>query len=220
MIAVPVLLLPNAFPYGVSRRPTGELRGGSPVGDVLCFAKSRANPPVVESGTARPALLSTGDVAGERFGKRVAAAEGDMSDVVDMDAALLVPWWVLSVSPAGFAGAGGTAAWVFGFAPIASYRSTMSEIELRRAVRRERGVSGGESACCANEAAASDEDANSPGVDLDAVTGEMNIDAGRERPVAVEEELSTDGEGEGGTGRRRLETLLDGCLACFVGDGS
>lgn len=90
LIDVPVLLLPNAFPYRVSRRPTGELRAGSPVGDVLCFATSRAKPPAVESGTARFALVSTGDVAGERFGKRVAAAEGDMSDVVDMDAALLV----------------------------------------------------------------------------------------------------------------------------------
>ncbi len=27
--------------YGVSMRPTGDERGGNPVGDVLCFAKSR-----------------------------------------------------------------------------------------------------------------------------------------------------------------------------------
>ena len=81
--------------------------------------------------------------------------------------------------------------------PMASYRWTISEIELLRVERRER-VSGG--AWSARAAAASDEDAmpKSVGMVLDAETGAMNIEAGRERPVADSGEV-----GEVAEGRRR-----------------
>ena len=89
---------------------------------------------------------------------------------------------------------------------MASYFCTMSDIELRLAERRDRGVSGGDNACWASAAAASDEEATPPSaaLDLDAETGTMNIDAGRERPVAnsgdvgeVAEEPPGRVEGEG-----------------------
>ena len=119
----PVAWLPNALVYGVSSRPTGELRGGRPVGDARCFASSRAALPaagrLASSGTARLALLITGDAVGESFGKRVAAAEGDMSDAVDVDA--VFGWCVLSAIPAGFAGAPGAGPFAFALPmPIAS----------------------------------------------------------------------------------------------------
>lgn len=91
--------------YGVSSRPTGDDRGGRPVGDVRCFAKSRpyCDRPV-SSGTARLALVSTGEVVGESFGKRVAAADGEGKS---NDAVLLVLVCVLSESAAGFVGGPG-----------------------------------------------------------------------------------------------------------------
>lgn len=75
----------------------------------------------------------------------------------------------------------------------------MSDIELRLVPLRDRGVSGGESACCATEA--SDEDATPSDPALDFDTGAMNIEEGRERPLPD----STLGAGavEGGTGKRR-----------------
>ena len=64
-----------AAPNGVSNRPTGDERRGRPVGDVRNLERSRSR--AESSGTARFALGSTGELEGESFGKRVAAAEGD-----------------------------------------------------------------------------------------------------------------------------------------------
>ena len=113
----------NELEYGVSRRPTGDDRGGKPVGDVLCFAKSRPNcDRPVSSGTAKLALVSTGELVGDSFGKRVAADEGDGTARSD-DAVLGLLWCVcvcacvLSESAAGFVGAGGPGPWPLGLVP-------------------------------------------------------------------------------------------------------
>ena len=58
----------------------------------------------VSSGTARFAFVNTGEVVGDSFGKRVAAAEGEN---VSLEAALLVLWCVLSERAAGFVGGPG-----------------------------------------------------------------------------------------------------------------
>lgn len=184
---------------GVSSRPTGDDLGGRPVGDVRNFAKSRpscaARP--VSSGTARLAFVITGELVGDSFGKRVAAADGEAA-VKSNDEVLGVLLCIFSA--AGFVGGPGPGPWPLGgrVVPMASYRWTISEIELLRVERRERGVSGG--AWSARAAAASDEDAmpKSVGMVLDAETGAMNIEAGRERPVADSGEV-----GEVAEGRRR-----------------
>lgn len=169
-------------------------------------------------------MASTGELVGDSLGKRVAAEEGDGTTRSD-DAVLGLLWWlcvcVLSESAAGFEGAGGPDPWPLGIElPIASYRCTMLDIELRRVPLRERGVSGGESACCANDAAASLDEGIpiSAGVDLDAETGAMNIDAGRDRPVGV----GGSGVAAGGIGSRRDPPVgcwaEEACFACLLGD--
>ena len=56
------------------------------------------------------------------------------------------------------------------------------------------------------------------GIDLDAVTGEMNMDCGRERPV--DGSVAAEVVAGGGIGPRREPAWEDGCFVCLVGEGS
>jgi len=108
----------------------GDVREGKPVGDVRVHEEESREP--ASAGTTKLALDMTGDDEGESFGNRTAAAEGDGTDMP------LSPLtgFTLTFNPvdAG-AMAGWATPWPFAPPPIASYRCTISEIELRRVDR-------------------------------------------------------------------------------------